>query len=56
MGNLAAILGVVLLLVGVVLVAALGNSRTASWGSGLGIALVVLGLGVEVMGAVSVAA
>ena len=56
MGNVAAILGVVLLLAGVVLVAIFGNTRSASWGPALGIALVVLGLGVEVVGAVAVAA
>jgi hypothetical protein len=56
MGNVAAILGVVMLLVGVVLVALFGNTRSASWGPVVGIALVVLGLGVEVVGAVAVAA
>jgi hypothetical protein len=56
MGNVAAILGVVLLLAGVVLVAALGNRRSASWGPFLGVALVVLGMGIEVAGAVAVAA
>lgn len=56
MGNVAAVVGVVLLLVGIVLVALLGNRRTVSWASYLGIALVVLGMGVEVVGAVSVAA
>lgn len=56
MGNVAAILGVVMLLLGVVLVALFGNTRSASWGPVVGIALVVLGLGVEVVGAVAVAA
>ena len=56
MGNVAAILGVVLLLVGVVFVDLFGNSRTASWGPVVGIALVVLGLSVGVVGAVAVAA
>jgi len=56
MGNVAAILGVVLLLVGAVLVALFGNSRSAPWGPIVGIALVVLGLGVELVGAVAVAA
>ena len=56
MGNVAAVLGVVLLLAGVVLVALFGNRRSASWGPALGIFLVVLGVGVEVAGAVAVAA
>jgi len=56
MGNVAAILGVVMLVIGVVLVALFGNARSASWGPAVGIALVVLGLGVEVVGAVAVAA
>ena len=56
MGNVAAILGVVLLIAGVVLVALFGNARSASWGPALGIALVVLGMGVELVGAVAVAA
>ena len=56
MGNVAAILGVALLVLGVVLVALFGNRRSASWASFIGIALVVLGLGVEVVGAVAVAA
>lgn len=56
MGNVAAVLGVVLLLLGVVLVALFGNRRSASWGPVLGVALVVLGVGVEVVGAVAVAA
>jgi len=55
MGNVAAIGGVVLLLVGAVLVALFGNSRFA-WAPVLGMALVVLGLGVELAGAVAVAA
>lgn len=56
MGNVAAILGVVLLLIGGVVVALFGNTRSASWGPALGLALVVLGMGVEVVGAVAVAA
>jgi len=56
MGDIAAVLGVVLLLVGVMLVAIFGNSRSASWGPPLGVALVVLGLGVELVAAVAVAA
>jgi len=56
MGNVAAVLGVILLVLGVVFVALFGNQRSASWGPMVGIALVVLGLGVEVVGAVAVAA
>jgi MFS superfamily sulfate permease-like transporter len=56
MGNVAAVLGVVLLMIGVVLVALFGNTRSTTWGPALGMALVVLGLGVEVVGAVAVAA
>jgi hypothetical protein len=56
MGNIAAVLGVVLLMLGVAMVALFGNHRSASWGPLVGIALVVLGLGVEVVGAVAVAA
>jgi len=44
MGNVAAILGVVMLVIGVVLVVLFGNARSASWGPVVGIALVVLGL------------
>lgn len=55
MGNNAAILGVVLLLSGVVLVALRGGHRTSAWASYLGVALAVLGLGIEVIGAVTVA-
>lgn len=56
MGNLAAVMGVVLLLAGVMLVALFGNRRSASWGPALGIALLLVGMGVEVVGAVAVAA
>ena len=56
MGNVAAILGVVLLLVGVALVALFGNTRSGSWGPLVGVFLAVLGVGVEVVGAVAVAA
>jgi hypothetical protein len=55
MGNVAAILGVVLLLIGILLVALFGNTRAASWGPAVGIGLVMLGLGVEVVGAVAAA-
>ena len=56
MGNVAAVVGVVLLLVGIVLVALLGNRRTVPWASYLGMAMVVLGMGVEIVGAVAVSA
>jgi len=56
MGDVAAVLGVVLLLAGVALIAIFGNARHASWGPVLGIALVVLGLCVELVAAVAVAA
>ncbi len=56
MGNVAAVLGVVLLLAGVVLVALFGNRRSAAWGPALGLALVLVGISVEVVGAVAVAA
>lgn len=55
MGDVAAILGVVLLSVGIVMIALLGNCRSLAWGSFIGIGLVVLGLGVELVGAVAVA-
>jgi uncharacterized membrane protein len=56
MGNIAAVLGVVLLVAGVVLLALLGNRRSFVWAQYIGVALVVLGMGVEVAGAVAVAA
>lgn len=56
MGNVAAVLGVVLLLAGIVLVMACTGRRTAAWGPALGLALVVLGMGIEVVGAAAVAA
>ena len=56
MGDVLAILGVVLLLAGIGFVGLFGNSRSATWGPIVGIALVVLGLSVEVVGAVAVAA
>jgi hypothetical protein len=56
MGNLAAIAGVVLLLLGVALVALRGDRGSSSWAAYVGVALAVLGLGVEVIGAVALAA
>jgi uncharacterized membrane protein len=55
MGNVAAIAGVVLLLAGVTLVALLGGRRSVSWAPYVGIALAVLGIGIELVGAVSAA-
>ena len=56
MGDKAAILGVILLLAGVVMVALLGNRRSSSWASYTGVGLAVLGMGIEVIGAVHAAA
>ena len=55
MGNLAAIGGVALLFVGILLVALLNDRRSQSWAPYLGIALAVLGIGVELVGAVAIA-
>ncbi|HMI18280.1 MAG TPA: hypothetical protein VK533_01915 [Sphingomonas sp.] len=55
MGNVAAIAGVVLLLAGITLVALLGDRRSRSWIPYFGILLAVLGLGIELAGAVSAA-
>jgi len=55
MGNQAAIVGVVLLLAGLALVALLGGRRSRSWAPYVGIALAVLGIGIELVGAVSAA-
>ena len=56
MGNVAAVGGVVLLFVGILLVALLGDRHSRSWAPYLGIALAVLGIGVELVGAVALAA
>jgi len=56
MGNVAAVGGVVLLFVGILLVALLGDRRSQSWAPYIGVALAVLGLGIEVVGAVAIAA
>jgi len=56
MGNLFAIGGVALLLVGVLLVALVGERRSAPWAPFIGMTLVVLGLGIELVGAVAVSA
>jgi len=56
MGNLFALGGVALLLIGILLVALVGDRRSASWAPLVGMALAVLGLGIEVVGAVAVSA
>jgi uncharacterized membrane protein len=53
MGNVAAIVGVVFLLAGVTLVAFLGGRRSRSWAPYVGIFLALLGLGIDLAGAVS---
>ncbi len=55
MGDVAAIVGVVFLLVGVLLVAWRGHRRSNSWAPYIGIALAVIGMSVEVIGAVAAA-
>lgn len=55
MGDVAAIGGAVFLLAGIVIVALLGNSRAASWAPTVGVALILLGLGIELVGAVVMA-
>ena len=55
MGNVAAIAGVVLLLAGVAVVALLGGRRSLSWAPYVGLTLAVLGIGIELVGAVSAA-
>ena len=56
MGNVAAIGGVVLLFVGILLLALIGDRRSRSWAPYIGVALAVLGIGVELFGAVALAA
>jgi len=56
MGDVAAIGGVVLLFIGILLIALLGDRRSRSWAPYVGVALAVLGLGIEVFGAVAIAA
>lgn len=53
MGDEAAIIGVVLLFAGIMLVILRGNRRSGSWVPYIGVALAVIGLGVEVIGAVA---
>ena len=55
MSDIAAIAGVVLLLLGVALVALRGAHRSLSWAPLVGIALALLGLGVELVDAVALA-
>jgi len=56
MGNVAAIGGVVLLFVGILLLALIGDRRSRSWTPYIGVALAVMGIGVELFGAVALAA
>jgi uncharacterized membrane protein len=56
MGDIAAIIGVVLLFVGIFMVAIMGERRSFSWIPFIGMGLAVLGLGIELVGAVVVAA
>ena len=56
MGDVAAIIGVVLLFVGIFMVAVMGERRSFSWVPFIGMALAVLGLGIVLVGAVVVAA
>jgi hypothetical protein len=56
MGNLFALGGVALLFIGILLLALLGDRRSAAWVPSIGLALVMLGLGIEVVGAVAVSA
>jgi hypothetical protein len=56
MGDVAAISGAVLLFVGILLIALLGNSRFGAWAPTIGIMLAVLGLSIELVGAVALAA
>jgi hypothetical protein len=55
MRDMAAIIGAILLLVGVALVALFGGRRSGSWTTTLGVALAIIGLGIEVIGAVTFA-
>lgn len=56
MGNLFALGGVALLFIGILLVALVGDRRSAPWAPFVGLGLAVLGLGLEVVGAVAVSA
>ncbi len=55
MGNVAAIAGVVLLLAGVAVVALLGGRGSTFSAPYAGLTLAVLGIGIELVGAVSAA-
>jgi len=54
MGNLAAIAGAVLLFAGIALIMLVGERRSFAWVPFAGVALAVLGLGIEVVGAVAI--
>ena len=55
MNDIAAIAGVVLLFIGLVLLAFVGEQRSFPWVPVAGITLVVLGVGIELLGAMVVA-
>jgi hypothetical protein len=54
MGNLAAIAGAVLLFAGIALIMVAGGRRSFAWVPFAGVALAVLGLGIEIVGAVAI--
>jgi len=53
MGNLAAIAGAVLLFAGIALIILVGERRSLAWAPFAGVGLAILGLGIEVVGAVA---
>ena len=53
MGNLAAIVGAVLLFSGIALIVLVGDRRSFVWVPFAGVGLAVVGLGIEVVGAVA---
>ena len=53
-GNFAAILGAVLLFAGIALIMLIGDRRSLPWAPFAGVGLAVLGLGIEVAGAVAI--
>jgi len=55
MNDIAAIIGVVLLFVGLILLAFVGEQRSFPWMPMVGLGLVVLGVGIELLGAMVVA-
>jgi hypothetical protein len=55
MNDVAAIVGVVLLFIGLVLLAFVGEQRSFPWAPLIGLTFVVLGIGLELVGAMVVA-